>query len=187
MRRQERIHDEFLAAAARAGDRRAFGELAARWEKRLIRHAWRLSGDPEAARDIAQSAWADIVRNIRRLDDTAAFPAFAFRIATRRAADWTRRRKRARAGLAAFAAEPHPQSAPGPESDAAALVAAMARLPAEQRAAVALFYLEDLSVAEIAAALSVPAGTVKTRLKAARDRLREALGISLEKENEQAR
>ena len=45
----------------------------------------------------------------------------------------------------------------------------------EQRAAVALFYNEDLSVAEIAVALSVPAGTVKTRLMHARSKLRAAL------------
>ncbi len=48
-------------------------------------------------------------------------------------------------------------------------------LPAEQRAAVALFHLEGLSVAEIAAALGVPAGTVKTRLLHARQKLRAAL------------
>jgi RNA polymerase sigma-70 factor (ECF subfamily) len=63
--------------------------------------------------------------------------------------------------------------------------AALATLPAEQRAAIALFYLEDLSVAEIAAALGVPAGTVKTRLMAARDKLRVALGATMETENEQ--
>jgi RNA polymerase sigma-70 factor (ECF subfamily) len=62
----------------------------------------------------------------------------------------------------------------------------MGALPAEQRAAIALFYLEDLSVAEIAAALGVPAGTVKTRLMAARDRLRSALGVTKETEHEQA-
>jgi RNA polymerase sigma-70 factor (ECF subfamily) len=49
-------------------------------------------------------------------------------------------------------------------------------LPAEQQAAVALFYLEEMSVAEVAVALDVPAGTVKTRLMHARRKLRAALG-----------
>jgi RNA polymerase sigma-70 factor (ECF subfamily) len=189
-RREERILDEYLAAAARTGDRGALADLAQRWEKRLLGHAWRLVGDVEAARDIAQDAWVDIARGVRRLDDCAAFPAFAFRVVTRRAADWVRRTKRTRAGVAAFALE---QSAAGaeaapPEADAsaAALNAALAALPPEQRAAIALFYREDLSVAEIAVALGVPAGTVKTRLMAARDKLRLALGVSMEKENEQA-
>ena len=60
-------------------------------------------------------------------------------------------------------------------ADTAPLRAAMATLPAEQRAAIALFYTEDFSVAEIAAALNVPAGTVKTRLMHARRKLRAAM------------
>lgn len=189
-RREDRILDEFLAASARAGDRPAFAALALRWEKRLVRHAWRLVGDIEDARDIAQDAWIDIARGLRRLDDCAAFPAFAFRIVTRRAADLMRRKTRARRGAAAFAAEPRAAALDNEEMEAAAsspaLRAAMAALPAEQRAAIALFYLEDLSVAEIAAALGVPAGTVKTRLMAARDKLKTALGVTKEKEIEQA-
>lgn len=187
-RRDERILDEYLAASARAGDRAALGELAKRWERRLVRHAWRLTGEVEDARDIAQEAWVDIARGLRRLDDCAAFPAFAFRIVTRRAADWTRRSKRMRIG-SAVAAEPrdNPANNDGMEASASspALRAAMNSLPAEQRAAIALFYLEDLSVAEIAAALGVPAGTVKTRLMAARDKLRNALGVTMETDNEQ--
>ncbi|MEK7266792.1 MAG: sigma-70 family RNA polymerase sigma factor [Pseudomonadota bacterium] len=189
-RQEDRILDEYLAAAARTGDRRALGALAQRWEKRLVRHAYRLSGNVEDARDIAQEAWVDIARGVRRLDDCAAFPAFAFQIVTRRAADFVRRAKRAKRGVAAFAAEPTPafDGNAGVEARASspALAAAMARLPAEQRAAIALFYLEDLSVAEIAAALGVPAGTVKTRLKAAREKLKAALGVLLEAEDEQA-
>lgn len=189
-RRQDRIFDEYLAAAARTGDRRALGALARRWEKRLVRHAFRLSGNIEDARDIAQEAWVDIARGVRRLDDCAAFPAFAFRIVTRRAADFVRRARKARRAVAAFAAEPKRgfDANDGMEASASSpsLIAAMAALPADQRAAIALFYLEDLSVAEIAAALGVPAGTVKTRLKAAREKLREALGVTTETENEQA-
>ena len=52
---------------------------------------------------------------------------------------------------------------------------ALAGLPPEQRAAVALFHLEDLSVAETAVALNVPEGTVKTRLMHARRKLRTVL------------
>jgi RNA polymerase sigma-70 factor (ECF subfamily) len=55
------------------------------------------------------------------------------------------------------------------------LRAAVRALPPEQRAAVALFYFEDLSIADTAIALDVPAGTVKTRLMHARRKLRNAL------------
>lgn len=145
-----------------------------------MRHAWRLTGDADLARDVAQDAWVDIVRGIARLDDAGSFAAFAYRITTRRAADAIRRVRRRRAGLAAFAAEPRAEIlAPGAtemSAQAAALDRAMRALPPEQRAAIALFYQEDLSVAEIAMALDAPAGTVKTRLKAAREKLKAALG-----------
>ncbi len=182
MKREDRILDEFLAASARAGDAMALGELARRWEKRLLRHAWRLTGDADLARDVAQDAWLDITKGVRRLDDTAAFPAFAFRVATRRAADAIRRAKRRRLGLASFAVEPVPSTSSTEAIEASAsspsIIAALAALPPEQRAAIALFYLEDLSVAEISVALGVPAGTVKTRLMAARDKMRSALGVN---------
>jgi RNA polymerase sigma factor (sigma-70 family) len=184
---EDRLYDDYLAAAARAGDRPAFNVLAQRWQEKLVRHAWRLTGDAEAARDIAQDAWAAIARGIKRLDDSAAFPAFAFRIVTRRAADHIRQRRRTRALEAAAAAEPAQTVELNDASASAhALQSALAALPADQRAAIALFYLEDLSVAEIAAALDVPAGTVKTRLMAARDKLKAAFGVEKEKIDEQA-
>lgn len=176
-----RALDEYLVLSARAGDRRAADRLARRWLPKLLRHARRLLGEAEAARDVAQEAWLDIVQGLARLDDPAAFPAWAFRIVTRRAADWIRHARRRRRLDAAAAAEPRETSAPARDESPdhaslrAALARAMAALPPEQRAAVALFYLEELSVGEIAAALSIPPGTVKTRLMHARRKLRDAL------------
>lgn len=178
-RRSARLFDEYLAASARAGDRAAFGRLAERWQPKLVAHAWRLTGEHETARDIVQDAWADIVRGLVRLDDIRAFPAWAYCIVTRRAADAIRRRARERRLNDAVADEPETNDDGAARmeamADAAPLSAAMNDLPPEQRAAIALFYVEDFSVAEIAAALNVPAGTVKTRLMHARRKLRAAL------------
>lgn len=189
MRSEDRILDEYLAASARAGDRSAFDALARRWGGRLVAHAWRLTGDADLAQDAAQSAWSDIVRGLRGLNDSAAFPAFAYRIVTRRAVDAIRKAGRRRRFEAAYAAE-RPISTEGDDVETAADGKSVARairlLPPEQRAALALFYLEDLSVAEIAVALDAPAGTVKTRLMAAREKLRAAFGIGKETANEQA-
>lgn len=178
-RQTARIFDEYLAAAARAGDRAAFADLAGRWQPKLLAHAFRLTGEHEIARDVVQDAWADIVKGLGRLDDARAFPAWAYRIVTRRAADAIRKRQRGRRLGEAYAAEPRDTFAATAkveaDADGASLQAAMNQLPAEQRAAVALFYVEDFSVAEIAAALNIPAGTVKTRLMHARRKLRAAL------------
>ena len=180
MRRDaERVLDEYLAAAARAGDKRSFDRLATRWGPKLLAHAWRLTGDREIASDVAQESWCDIAKSLPRLNDVATFPAWAYRIVTRRAADSVRRRVRERKGMSDFAAEPMAHSdAPTTieaKADARPLNRMLADLPSEQRAVIALHYAEGFSVAEIAVALSVPAGTVKTRLMHARRKLREAL------------
>lgn len=174
-----RIFDEYLAASAMAGDRAAFSRLAERWEKRLLAHAYRLTGDAEQARDVAQESWGDIARALPRLNDAAHFPAWAYRIVTRRAADTIRKLQRERKLAAAYAAEPAETeisaAAVEAKADAKPLESAIAALPAAQKAAVALYYREGFSTAEIAAALGVPAGTVKTRLMHARRNLRAAL------------
>jgi RNA polymerase sigma-70 factor (ECF subfamily) len=178
-RSRARILDEYLASAARAGDRAAFGQLAERWHPKLLAHAWRLTGDVELSRDIAQDGWADISKGLSRLNDSAAFPAWAFRIVTRRAADAIRKKQRQRKIDEAYTNENTGRVIDASElemnAERHALQSAMAQLPPDQRAAIALFYAQDLSVAEVAAALEVPAGTVKTRLMHARRKLRATL------------
>jgi RNA polymerase sigma-70 factor (ECF subfamily) len=68
-----------------------------------------------------------------------------------------------------------PANAEGDNNDRLDLADAMKQLPPEQRVAVSLFFGEDMSVAEIAAATGAPVGTVKSRLFAARQTLRARL------------
>jgi RNA polymerase sigma-70 factor (ECF subfamily) len=171
-----RILDEYLVAAARTGDRRAFGWLVERWNGKLTAHAWRLTGDPEMARDATQEAWLEIVRGLNRLADESAFPAWSYRIVSRRCARQIARAVGRRRLAEQAAAEPEAQvPEPGAGIENGRLRAAIAALPASQRSAIALFYLEEMSVAEVAVALDAPIGTVKTRLLHARRKLREAL------------
>ena len=177
-RTREQLLDEYLVASARTGDRKAFDLLARRWGRKLLAHAWRLTGDVDLARDAAQDGWIEIVRGVGRLRDERAFPAWAYQIVTRRCARQIGRVRRERTLAAAAAAEPVTVAEPPAATDpggAARLQAALAGLPPAQRAAIGLFYLEDMSVAETAVALNVPAGTVKTRLMHARRKLRAAL------------
>ncbi len=173
----ERALDEYLVASARIGDRRAFGLLVRRWNGKLLAHAWRLLGDGEKAKDAVQDGWNEIIRGLPKLVDTRAFPAWAFRIVSRRCArliGQARQDRRLRDALEnEFRADSYEASHDRLEFER--IRQAMAALPAEQRAAIALFHLEELSVAEVAVALDVPVGTVKTRLMNARRRLRAAL------------
>lgn len=170
-----RLLDEYLVAAAKTGDRKSVDLLAERWHRKLVGHAWRLTGDSESARDAAQAAWVEIIRGLPRLQDERAFPAWAYRIVSRRCARQIEGAVRRRALADALEAEP-PQEEQAEYADGGGRVqSAMSRLPPEQRGAIGLYYLEEMSVAEVAVALGVPAGTVKTRLMHARRKLRTVL------------
>lgn len=180
MRRdKKRVFEEYLVVSAQAGDRKAFDQLAALWQPALMRHAWRLTGDQDMAADTLQDAWLDIVRGLPRLKDAAAFPAWAYRIVTRKCASSIRKIQRVRRTKQAVAQQPDPvdRAAERAEqsADLAAVSEVIATLPPDQRSAIALFHGRELSVAEIAIALDVPVGTVKTRLMHARRKIRAAL------------
>lgn len=158
-------------AGARLGRARDLAALIDLAGPRLLAHARRLSDDPETARDLVQEGWAAIARGLPALRDDRAFLPWALAIVTRAAAREVTRRIRARetaAELARAAGEPGAESGGEPPD----LRAAIAELPPGQRAVLALFYLDGLSVAEVATALAIPPGTVKTRLMHARNRLR---------------
>lgn len=178
-RDSERIFDEYLVAAASTGDRAALARLVDRWHPRLLRHAWRVIGDAERAKDMAQEAWIEILRGLARLDDAAAFPAWAFRIVTRRCQRAFQRKAQERLVPEESGQEGDLQVPEHASGEFAAeldiVMQAVGTLPGPQRASLALFYLEELSVAEIAIATDVPPGTVKTRLMHARRKVRALL------------
>jgi len=180
---RERIVDEMLVVAAQGGQVEAFERLAVRWHPRLLRHARRLVGDAEGAREVTQESWVAIARGLRRLRDAAAFPAWALRVVTRRAADWIERRRKARRRFEALDTAPDPVAPPDGGVEAVARVAEVLRhLEREPRALLALHYVEGLSVAEIARVLGIPAGTVKSRLFHAREKVRAALEVRHERQ-----
>ena len=174
-----RILETYLVSCARLGDRNARGLLVARYQKKFLRHAYRLLGDIDAAGDVVQDGWLEIVRGLPGLKDDGAFPAWAFRIVTRRCAKHIAGLQKKRKLLERFAREPQAKRMPEAEielaADCGSMRDALAGLPAGHRAAVALFYLEEMSVAEVAVALELPVGTVKSRLMQARRKLRRAL------------
>ncbi len=174
------IEDEFLVLAAQDGDGAAFDRLVRRWDAPLRRYAARLTGRADAAADAVQETWLAVARGIRRLDDPARFRAWAFRIAHHKCADWAASRRRERDVLAAASAPALESEPPADkDDDIAVLRREIDRLPAESRAVLALHYLEGFSLAEIAEVLSIPTGTVKSRLHHARERLRERLERTL--------
>ncbi len=179
-RSKKDILDEWLVLRSQEGSSEAFGRLVERWQPRLFRHAMRLVERQDAARDVLQDSWFSIVRGIKRLHDPASFRTWAYRIVSRRAADWVRKQQSSRRlteKLEDHARRHHvdAHSSDATSSDVTRLRAVLQTLPPRHRIVLTMHYVDGLSTNEIGAALEVPTGTVKSRLHNARNTLREAL------------
>src|SRR5262245_37165578 len=173
-----RALDEYLVSLSQAGSREALDGLARRWAPRLLRYAARVLGgsdSAEAARDVVQDTWIGVIGGLRGLRDPAQFPAWIYGIATRKCADAIRANKRRRQLDTQVAGESESPMESLTAEQQIDVSSAIRRLPPIHRAAVHLFYREELSVEEIASVLGIPAGTVKSRLRHARDALRRQL------------
>jgi RNA polymerase sigma-70 factor (ECF subfamily) len=177
MRSPDDVHDEWLVLRCQSGDAEALAELVARWQPRLVRHAARLTGRKDAANDVVQVTWMAIIRGLNGLDDPACFRRWAYRITGNKCADWVRARQRDREHAAPLALEPidRQRSADDPSDDVARLRDAMKQLSPDHRTVISLFYLDEMPLAEIAQVLSLPIGTVKSRLHYARRELQTVL------------
>jgi RNA polymerase sigma factor (sigma-70 family) len=161
------IEDQLLVMDAQDGDAHAMEELVSRWQKRLWLHALRLTADHHTAWDITQQSWLAIIKGLRKLHDPASFRAWAYRIVTNKSLDWMRQRKASpQSGLDVV------QALQEEERESTGIVELLQKLDAKKRTVVSLFYFDQLSVFEIAEALRIPAGTVKSRLANARKELK---------------
>jgi RNA polymerase sigma-70 factor, ECF subfamily len=166
--------DELLILRCREGDGAALDRLLERWQEPLWRHACRLTGEESAAWDVLQESLMVIARDIRRLEAEAAFGAWAYRIVSHKASDWLRQHVRRREREARFATQWHLEAEEAGEAppQEALLLEALPRLDPADRTLLGLRFQEDFSIEEIAQMLGLPAGTVKSRLHYAKQRLR---------------
>lgn len=176
----KQVLTEWLVLSAQGGSEAAFRELHALWRADLRRMCFVRVGEPSAVDEIASDVWLAIARGLARLDDPACFPRWAFCIGERRCADWIRSRglARRREAAAADEAERLAPAAPAPVEPPEEIVKlreAIARLPAEQRELLHLFYELERSIGEISEVLALPPGTVKSRLFSLRETLKQLL------------
>jgi RNA polymerase sigma-70 factor (ECF subfamily) len=148
-----------------ARDADGFDELYASTSQRLLRYGYALTGDLTEAQDVVQETYVRAWRSWRQVAAHPAPEAWLRLTASRLATD----RYRRLAGLRRAVTRSGPTPPVGPPSeDAVLLAAALRRIPSDQRRALALHYLLDLSVADIALELGVPDGTVKSWLSRGR-------------------
>jgi RNA polymerase sigma-70 factor (ECF subfamily) len=173
---------------ARQGDAQAFCRLAAAHEERLFRHAVALCRDPALAEDLAAETLVQAWRSLGRFNAQCQFSTWLYAILLHRYQKAVRRARRepvpisslapAEAGTVAERLDclPDPQPPPAEAAQAAeqarTVRAAVAALPAIHQEVLCLRFFEGASLPEIAAALGLPLGTIKSRLHHALEKLR---------------
>lgn len=184
--------DGALVRRILSGDREAFDELVARYQRVVFAISYRMTGSAPEAEDLCQDVFLAVFRNLDRFDPSRPLGPWIRKIACNGALHFIRHRGVERRSLrepdrepdgwvAADVADP----APSPEDAAAGreidirLQRTLLAFPEKPRLAFTLKYVEGLTAAEIAEALDVPRNTVKTWLLRARETLRRELSDAM--------
>lgn len=183
--------DEHLLERLRAGERDVFGTLVRRYERELFGYLRRYLGDDDLADDVFQNTFVAVYTKLGQYEPGRPVRPWLYAIATNQAIDALRRRNRRadqRADAATTADEdgqprplfellPAPGDGPPDSADRAEqrelVRAAVDRLPDLLRQVITLAYFQGLKYRDVADALDIPVGTVKSRLHAALARLTE--------------
>ena len=172
--------DDALMQRVREGDDDAFAEIVDRYKDSLVNYLTHLVRSRDRAEEIAQDAFVRLYRHAANYREQDRLGPYLFRIATnltvteiRRAKRWTLLLPRLNASIA--------QATPTPDANLIVdeiqrhVTAALERLPLKFRAPLVLFEIEEWSYDEIASALDLRIGTVKSRISRARELLRRQL------------
>jgi RNA polymerase sigma-70 factor (ECF subfamily) len=172
--------DDALMQRVREGDDDAFAEIVDRYKDSLVNYLTHLVRSRDRAEEVAQDAFVRLYRNAARYKEQERLGPYLFRIATNLVVTAVRREKRWSLLLPRLHASTR-QSEPAPDTNLLTteiqrqVSAAIEKLPMQYRAPLVLFEIEEWSYDDIARALNIPGGTVKSRISRARDLLRRHL------------
>ncbi len=163
------------------GDQAHIREIYEASYRRLVTQMYGITGDRQEAEDSVQEAFARAVAaggRFRRTDNPEAWlRTVALNVIRRR---W--RRAKMFGGLAPRLVTA--STSPGISDDHVAVIEALRAVPAAHREVLALFYLGDLTVQQVAESLGIPEGTVKSRLNRGREMLTTHLAVTMESDHD---
>lgn len=172
--------DEDLVMDCLAGDRFAFAELVRRHQYRVVAMAHRALRDASLAEDLAQEVFVRAFRSLRKFEPGRRFGPWLMAIAANRIRDHYKSRQRR--GEVEFEVDDLGASDSSPVDQAAArellvrLETGIGDLPEETREILRLRFILGFDYDEVAEALGLPLGTIKSRISRARSALRKVLG-----------
>lgn len=168
--------EEELIAKSKEGDADAYGRLVEKYKNALYRHCFALLQDEDAAEDMAQEAFIAAYYKLTSFDSSRRFSTWLFKIATHKALDNLRSRRRV-TGMSDETLERlvSPHASPSQQAEYAELTAAITQLEPRYRAVVHLYYFEGMSYEEIAKVMAKPIGSVKGWMNRAKKQLRKEL------------
>jgi len=175
--------DESLAAACLSGETEAFDELVSRYQDRIFSLCYRMCGSRESANDFAQESFVRAYERLDQYDPARPFYPWLKQVTVNLCLNAIRDRRRETEEEATSDtweerlsdAKPTPEHVVIDADLEQRVQAAIVELPPRYRAVAVLRYIEDNSYDEIAEALDLPLGTVKTQLFRAREQLRRTL------------
>lgn len=173
------LPDPVLVRRVLAGDDAAFATIVARYRDRYARFALHMLGNPADAEDVLQDTFVRAYRSLGRCTDPSRFDSWLFSILINRCRTAGARRRRREEivvrddGALFLAAAEHPAEQAAWREE---IRRALAKLPADQREAFLLKYVEELSYEEMAELTGAGVSALKMRVKRACERLRELLG-----------
>jgi len=189
------LSDKQLVALAQKGEKAAYGELVNRWQNSIYTYCFRQLPNSQIAEEITQDIFVSAYKSLKSFRNEAQFSTWLYRIATNRCKNDRAYRNRRNYGAHEplegtnpdFVREiPDERSNPEQELHASScsqiLQEALSQLDEKHKEVLILFAIQGLPQAEIATILSIPIGTIKSRLNRARTELSNRLKGKISRE-----
>ncbi len=174
--RDPEIDAERLLVMARAGDPRTGAALFDRCEAQVNRLVWRVLGADEAHDDVVQQVFVALLAGIKRLREPAALEGWVVVVTINTVRSEIRRRRIRRLWLHSAPEAIELAEAPAPSHEARELLhrtyVALERLPADERIAFTLRFIDEQPLTAVAAACDCSLATIKRRISSAQARFR---------------
>lgn len=174
--RRRGLVDEILVRRVLLGDDAAMVRLYQRYGASVRYYLRRLVSAQDVADDLSQNVWLKVLRGMKKLRRPASFRPWLYRIARNEALRQLGRKGR-RVSLEDVEDPPAPEDTPDDDAqlDAALVHVALEKLAPHHREVLTLKFIEGMSYEEIASVIDRPLGTVRSRIHAARRKMRAVL------------